>query len=80
MAGAERVTIEEVVKQVMVRGRGDVVRAALEAGGRGVRAGRGRAGERTPDSATHRNGYRGREWQTRAGSVELQIAKLRRRS
>jgi putative transposase len=29
---------------------------------------------------THRNGYRGREWQTRAGTVELQIPKLRRGS
>jgi putative transposase len=37
-------------------------------------------GERTPDRATHRNGYRGREWQTRAGTVELQIPKLRRGS
>ena len=26
---------------------------------------------------THRNGYRPREWQTRAGTVELQIPKLR---
>jgi hypothetical protein len=31
MAGADRMTIEEVVKQVMVREHGDVVRAALEA-------------------------------------------------
>ena len=30
MAGADRMTIEEVVKQVMVREHGDVVRAALE--------------------------------------------------
>jgi transposase-like protein len=29
---------------------------------------------------THRNGYRPREWQTRAGTVELQIPKLRRGS
>jgi hypothetical protein len=31
MAGADRMTIEEVVKQVMVREHGDVLRAALEA-------------------------------------------------
>ena len=38
-------------------------------------------GERRPDDrATHRNGYRAREWQTRAGTVELQIPKLRRGS
>ena len=29
---------------------------------------------------THRNGYRAREWQTRAGTLELQIPKLRRGS
>ena len=38
-------------------------------------------GERRPDDRmTHRNGYRAREWQTRAGTVELQIPKLRRGS
>jgi hypothetical protein len=31
MAGADRMTIEEVVKQVMVREHGDVLRPALEA-------------------------------------------------
>jgi putative transposase len=36
-------------------------------------------GERRPqDRLTHRNGYRPREWQTRAGTVELQIPKIRR--
>ena len=36
-------------------------------------------GERRPeDRLTHRNGYRSREWQTRAGTVELQIPKIRR--
>jgi putative transposase len=62
MAGAERVTIEEVVKQVMVRGRGDVVRAALEAVCRELMEGEvsglvgAELGERTPDRAMHRNG------------------------
>jgi putative transposase len=37
-------------------------------------------GERTPDRATHRNGYRTRRWDTRAGELELQIPKLRRGS
>jgi hypothetical protein len=31
MAGADRMTMEEVVRQVMEREHGDVVRAALEA-------------------------------------------------
>jgi transposase-like protein len=37
-------------------------------------------GERTDDRATHRNGYRQRRWDTRAGEIELQIPKLRRGS
>ena len=87
MAGADRMTIEEVVKQVMVREHGDVVRAALEAVCRELMEGEvselvgAELGERRPDDRmTHRNGYRPREWQTRAGTVELQIPKLRRGS
>src|SRR5437867_2784828 len=37
-------------------------------------------GERSPDRLTHRNGYRGRRWDTRAGEIELAIPKLRRGS
>lgn len=37
-------------------------------------------GERSPDRVNHRNGYRDRDWQTRAGSVELRIPKLRKGS
>ena len=37
-------------------------------------------GERTPDRLTHRNGYRERSWETRAGTVELKIPKLRKGS
>ena len=32
------------------------------------------------DRATHRNGYRPRRWDTRAGEVELQIPKIRQGS
>src|SRR3954454_21923337 len=87
MAGADRMTIEEVVKQVMVREHGDVLRAALEAVCRALMEGEvsevigAELGERRPeDRLTHRNGYRLREWQTRAGTVELQVPKIRQGS
>ena len=87
MAGADRMTIEEVVRDVLVREHGDVVRAAVEAVCAQLMEGEvselvgAELGERRPqDRATHRNGYRPREWQTRAGTVELQIPKLRRGS
>jgi transposase-like protein len=37
-------------------------------------------GERSQQRLTHRNGYRGRRWDTRAGEIELAIPKLRRGS
>jgi putative transposase len=37
-------------------------------------------GERSEDRLTHRNGYRSRNWSTRAGELELAIPKLRRGS
>jgi hypothetical protein len=39
-----------------------------------------RGERRPPDRATHRNGYRARRWDTRAGEVELQIPKIRQGS
>src|SRR5438477_265143 len=37
-------------------------------------------GERSEERLTHRNGYRPRRWDTRAGEIELQIPKIRRGS
>lgn len=37
-------------------------------------------GERTADRANSRNGYRDRQWDTRSGSVDLKIPKLRKGS
>ena len=33
--------------------------------------------QRVPDRVTHRNGYRARDWDTRVGTVELQIPRVR---
>lgn len=37
-------------------------------------------GEKTPERLAQRNGYRDRDWHTRAGTVELRIPKLRKGS
>ncbi|WP_454642878.1 IS256 family transposase [Bradyrhizobium liaoningense] len=37
-------------------------------------------GEKTPERLAQRNGYRDRSWETRAGTVELRIPKLRKGS
>src|SRR5690242_6070445 len=37
-------------------------------------------GERSPDRVTSRNGYRARPWDTRLGTIELAIPKLRQGS
>jgi putative transposase len=87
VAGADRMTIEEVVKQVLLDEHADVIREAVKAvcaemmelevsGLIGAEL-----GERRPDDrATHRNGYRPRRWDTRAGEIELQIPKIRQGS
>lgn len=37
-------------------------------------------GQRGPDRVNSRNGYRPREWDTRAGTIELAVPKLRQGS
>src|SRR5829696_2680508 len=86
MAGAERMTIEEVVRKVLREEHGDVIRESVRAVAQELMEAEvseliGAAhGERTEDRATHRNGYRSRRWDTRAGEIELQIPKLRQGS
>src|SRR5215217_2805003 len=86
MAGAERMTIEEVVRRVLREEHGDVIRESVRAVAHELMEAEiseligAQHGERTEDRATHRNGYRPRRWDTRAGEIELQIPKMRQGS
>ncbi len=86
MAGQSRMTVEEVVRKVLRDEHADVIRESVRAVAQEMMEAEvseliGAAhGERTEDRATHRNGYRPRRWDTRAGEVELQIPKLRQGS
>jgi putative transposase len=87
MAGQDRMTIEEVVKRVLRDEHADVIRESVRAVAQEIMEAEISAligaerGERRPeDRVTHRNGYRPRRWDTRAGEIELQIPKLRQGS
>ncbi len=87
MAGQDRMTIEEVVRQVLRDEHGDVIRESVRAVAQELMEAEiseligAQLGERRPeDRATHRNGYRPRRWDTRAGEIELQIPKIRQGS
>ena len=87
MAGADRMTIEEVVEKVLLDEHADVIREAVKAVAAEMMELEvseligAELGERRPDDrATYRNGYRPRRWDTRAGEVELQIPKIRQGS
>jgi putative transposase len=86
MAERQRMTAEEVVSYLMADEHADFLRESLmwfveRLMDAEVTELIGAAhGERTDDRATHRNGYRSRRWDTRAGELELQIPKLRRGS
>ena len=84
MAGADRMTIEEVVKKMPLDEHADVIREAVKAvAGEMMELevteliGAGRGERRPEDRATQRNGYRARRWDTRAGEI---IPKLRQGS
>ena len=82
MAGVDRMQFEEVVRKVLVDEHADVLRESVEWLARQLMEVEvseligAERGERTEDRATHRNGYRPRRWDTRAGEIELQIAKI----
>jgi putative transposase len=86
MAGQSRMTIEEVVRKVLRDEHADVIRESVRAVAQEIMEAEvseligAERGERTEDRATHRNGYRPRRWDTRAGEIELQIPKIRQGS
>jgi putative transposase len=86
MAERQRMTTAEVVELLRSEEGADLVRESLgwlvrELMEAEVSELIGAAlGERSEDRATHRNGYRPRRWDTRAGEIELQIPKLRQGS
>lgn len=79
--------IEQVVRKVLAEEHGDVIRDSVRFVVQELMEAEvsqqvgAELGERRPDDrATHRNGYRQRRWDTRAGEIELQIPKLRQGS
>ncbi len=86
MAGLDRMTIAEVVREVLRDEHADVIRESVRAVAQELMEAEiaeligAERGERTEDRATHRNGYRPRRWDTRAGEIELQIPKIRQGS
>jgi len=79
--------IEEVVRQVLRDEHADVIRESVRWVVQELMEAEvseqigAQLGERRPeDRATHRNGYRPRRWDTRAGEIELRIPKLRQGS
>ena len=83
MADNQSMSLREAVGKVMCAEHADVlregvmlvVREVMEAEV-GELAGAGWY-ERHPDRVAYRNGYRGREWDTRVGTIELQVPRLR---
>jgi putative transposase len=86
MAEDRRMTAAQVVDKLMGSEHADVVRESVawlvaELIDAEVAAQIGaERGEVSPERVTHRNGYRQRPWQTRAGEIELAIPKLRQGS
>ena len=87
MAEGQSMTVEQVVREVMAGEHADVLRESVRLVVQELMNAEvseligAELGERNPDGRmTQRNGYRRREWDTRAGVIELQIPKLRQGS
>jgi putative transposase len=86
MAGIKRMTADEVVSYLLEDEGADFLRESLKWVVQRLMEAEvcdlvgAEHGERSEDRLTHRNGYRHRRWDTRAGEIELAIPKLRRGS
>jgi putative transposase len=86
MAEVQRMTVDEVVSYFLEGEGVDVLRDSLRWVCQQLMEAEvseligAEHGERNPERLTHRNGYRQRAWQTRAGEIELAIPKIRRGS
>ena len=83
MAEGQMMTAADVVARAMAGEHGDVLRDAVALVVRELMEAEvaqltgAQRGERSPDRATHLNGYRPRSWETRVGEIELLIPKTR---
>jgi transposase-like protein len=83
MAESKSMTTPEVVAKTLIAEHGDFLREAVamvaaELMEAEISAQIGAArSERSPDRATHRNGYRERLWETRVGEIELAVPRKR---
>jgi putative transposase len=87
MAESKSMTVKQVVREVMAGEHADVLRESVRLVVQELMELEvseligAELGERNPEGRmTQRNGYRPRQWDTRAGVIELQIPKLRQGS
>ncbi|HET8729247.1 MAG TPA: IS256 family transposase [Alphaproteobacteria bacterium] len=86
MTAPNSVDLAAVLRQQVAEGHPDVLRTMVAAFANALMSADADAicgadyGQRSDDRGNRRNGYRAREWDTRAGTVELQIPKLRQGS
>jgi putative transposase len=86
MTAPNSVDVAAVLRQQVAEGHPDVLRTMITAFANALMSADADAicgadyGQRSDERTNRRNGYRTREWDTRAGTVELQIPKLRQGS
>ncbi|HEX5541519.1 MAG TPA: IS256 family transposase [Micromonospora sp.] len=86
MTAIESVDPVDFLRQQLAQGDGDVLRTMVTAFANALMSAAADTvcgagwGQRSDERVNRRNGYRPRQWDTRAGTVELQIPKLRQGS